>query len=101
MLTQRDTAEGIKWLRLSAEQGNKDAQLLLGKTYLDGSRIPRDPVLGEMWLYWAAKDNLPFYQSQLASAERRMNPDQIAKGKALAAQWEQKPGLKPDKVAEK
>lgn len=97
LLPRRDIPQGVKWLRLSAEQGNQDAQLLLGRTYADGSsEVPRDPVQGEMWLRLAAKDNLPFYASQLAAAEQRMSPEEIQKGKALAAAWKPKPGLKPD-----
>jgi len=95
LLPRRDIAEGLKWLRLSAEQGNQDAQLLLGRTYADGSpEVPRDHIQGEMWLRLAAKDNLPFYGSQLAAAERGMSPEQIEKGKSLAAAWKPKPGLK-------
>jgi TPR repeat protein len=97
LLPHRDIAQGLKWLRLSAEQGNQDAQLLLGKSYMEGNReLPRDPVQGEMWLWLAAKDNLPFYQGELATAESHMTQDEIVKGKALAAAWKPKPGLKPD-----
>ncbi len=97
LLPHKDIAEGLKWLRLSAEQGNQDAQLLLGKAYMDGSQeLPRDPVQAEMWLRLAAKDNLPFYQAQLAGAERQMNAAQIAKGKALAAAWKPKHGVRPE-----
>ncbi len=97
LLPRRNMAEGVRWLQLSSEQGNQDAQLLLGKTYMEGTRdLPRDPVQGEMWLRLAARDNLPFYEAQLAAAERQMSPAQIAKGKELAAAWKPKPGLKPD-----
>ena len=97
LLPRRDIPEGMRWLRLSAEQGNQDAQLLLGKTYADGgSEVPRDAVQGEMWLRLAAKDNLPFYASQLAVAEQEMNPAEIEQGKALAAAWKPKPGQKAD-----
>ena len=91
LLPRSDTAEGLRWVRLAAEQGNQDAQMLLGKTYMDGlPELPRDPIQGEMWLRLAAKDNLPFYEAQLAAAEREMSPEQIAKGKALAAGWRPK-----------
>src|SRR6266404_9620071 len=78
LLPRKDVAEGLKWLRFSAEQGNQDAQLFLGKAYMEGSpELPRDPVQGGMWLRLAAKNNLEFYQSQLAAAEKQMSADQI------------------------
>ncbi len=97
LLPRRDIPEGVRWLRLSAEQGNQDAQLLLGRTYAEGSsEVPRDPVQGEMWLRLAARDNLAFYGSQLSAAEQGMSSEDIEKGKALAAAWKPKPGLRPD-----
>ena len=97
LLPHLDIAEGLKWLRFSAEQGNQDAQLLLGKSYIEGNReLPRDPVQGVMWLTLAAKDNLPFYEGELVTAESHISQDQIAKGKALAAAWKPKLALKPD-----
>jgi uncharacterized protein len=91
LLPHKDIIEGVKWLRLSAEQGQQDAQLLLGKSYLQGDKdLPRDPILAEMWMRLAAKNNLDFYQNELLAAEGQMTPDQIAKGKALAAAWKPK-----------
>ena len=97
LLPRRDIGEGVKWLQLSAEQGNQDAQWLLGKAYLQGDReLPRDPVQAEMWLQLAAKDNLEFYQKALLAAEEQMTADQIAKGKARAAAWKPKHGLRAE-----
>ena len=99
LLPHRDIAEGVKWLRISAEQGNQDAQWLLGKAYLQGDKdLPRDPVQSEMWLRLAAKDNLEFYENALRAAEGQMSPDQIAKGKALAAAWKPKHELRPEET---
>ena len=96
LLPHKNIIEGVKWLRLSAEQGQQDAQLLLGKSYLQGDKeLPRDPVQAEMWLQLAAKNNLEFYQTELLAAEREMSPDQIAKGKALAAAWKPKTAAAP------
>ncbi len=96
LLPHQDVTEGVKWLQLSAEQGNQDAQWLLGKAYLQGDKdLPRDPVQAEMWLQLAAKNNLDFYQNSLRAAEGQMTADQIAKGKALAAAWKPKRGLRP------
>lgn len=98
VLTHVDLKNGLQYLNLSAEQGNQDAQLLLGQNYLQGipGFLPRDPVKADMWLRLAAKDNLPFYQAQLAGAERTMNPSAVAKAKDLAAAWKPQHGLKPD-----
>lgn len=92
LLPQTDVAEGLKWLRLSAEQGMQDAQYLLGKAYMQGAKdLPRDPVQGAMWLRLAAKDNKQFYQSELDGSEKQMSPDQIARARALAADWKPNP----------
>src|SRR5215468_9363360 len=74
---------------------NQDGQLLLGQSYMEGlPELPRDPVQGGMWLRLAAKDNLPFYAAQLAAAERVMSPEQRAQGKALATAWQPQHGLR-------
>jgi hypothetical protein len=97
LLPHKDIPQGLMWMRLSAEQGNQDAQLLLGQTYMQGLKeLPHDPVQADKWLRLAAKDNLPFYQLQLETAERQMNAGQIAKGKTLAASWKPKHGLRPE-----
>ena len=96
LLPHKDIAQGLMWMRLSAEQGNQDAQLLLGQTYLQGFKeLPRDPVQADMWLRLAARNNLPFYGLQLTAGERQMSAADIEKGKALAAAWKPKHGLRP------
>lgn len=98
VLHHTNIPNGLTLLQLSAEQGNQDAQLLLGRTYLQGIEpaVPRDPVKAEMWLTLAAKDNLPFYKGELETADKQMSAEEAAKGKALAAAWKPKRGLKPD-----
>lgn len=97
LLPHKDIPQGLMWMRLSADQGNQDAQLLLGQAYMQNLKeLPTDPVQADMWLRLAAKDNLPFYDLQLQTAERQMNAAQIAKGEALAAAWKAKHGLRPD-----
>lgn len=96
VLPQIDIPEGLKWLQLAANQGMQDAQYLLGKAYVQGAKeLPPDLVQGAMWLRLAAKDNKQFYQSELDGAEKQMAPEQIAKAKALAAEWKPNPASKP------
>jgi len=92
LLPQKDIGEGLKWLRLSAEQGLQDAQYLLAKAYLEDLKDhPRDPVQAGVWMRLAAKDNKQFYQNELGVVEGQLTPDQVAKAKALAAEWKPKP----------
>ncbi len=97
VMRHENVPEGLKMLRLSADQGNQDAQLLLGKAYLQGlgADLPRDLASADMWLRLAADHNLPFYQNELRVAEGEMNAEQIAKGKALAEAWKSKHGQHP------
>lgn len=88
LLPRRDIPQGLKWLRLSADQGNQDAQYLVGEAYMKGQpELPRDPVMGDMWLRLAAKNNKEFYQDGLRVAERQMTAEQRSRGTQLAAAW--------------
>jgi len=93
---KRDTAQGLRLLKLSAQQGDADAYLILGMAYMNLKEAPRDVVQADMWLRLAAEKNLEFYQNELRAAERQMNAAQIAKGKALAEVWKPKHGLPPE-----
>ena len=96
LLPQKDVGKGVYWLRMSADQGNQDAQYLLGKAYARGlPSLPRDLAQAELWLSLAASKNLQFYKSELENAESQMTPSEIAGGRALAAAWKPKAVVKP------
>jgi TPR repeat protein len=42
--------QGARWLRLSAEKGQHEAQALLGQMLFNGDRLPRQAARGLMWL---------------------------------------------------
>lgn len=42
--------QGARWLRLSAEKGQHEAQALLGQMLFNGDRVPRQVARGLMWL---------------------------------------------------
>lgn len=42
--------QGARWLRLSAEKGQHQAQALLGQMLFNGDRLPRQAARGLMWL---------------------------------------------------
>lgn len=58
-LEQADYATALKELTPLAEQGNPDAQLLLGKMYLNGQGVPKDPDQANKWFRLAAVQGNP------------------------------------------
>jgi hypothetical protein len=51
---QTDYATALKEVKPLAEQGNPDAQLFLGKMYLKGQGVPKDPDQANKWFTQAA-----------------------------------------------
>ena len=49
-----DYVTALKEVKPLAQQGNPDAQLLLGKMYLKGEGVPRDPEQANKWFRQAA-----------------------------------------------
>ena len=87
MYLRRDPARGLKLLKLSAEQGFSDSYLLLGWAYMSVKEVPRDLVQADMWLNLAVAHDDPLGSPQRARCERLMTADQVAKARALAAEW--------------
>src|SRR5690348_2794148 len=52
---QNDYAAALKELKPLSEQGNADAQVLLGKMYLMGKGVSKDPETGLRWFRAAAE----------------------------------------------
>jgi uncharacterized protein len=85
-----DTAQGLRLLTLSAEQGFADAYLMLGLAYMNLKDAPLDLVQADMWLQLAAAGGDPLAAKQSARAEGQMTPDQVAKARSMAAAWKPK-----------
>ncbi|HVJ52784.1 MAG TPA: DUF3857 domain-containing protein [Aliidongia sp.] len=75
-----------------AEEGDPDAQFVVGEAYLTGQLVKRDPQLAVSWLQKAADRNYPRAQAELAIMYARgqnvpRDPDKgLALAKAGAAQ---------------
>ena len=52
---QQDYAAALKEFTVLSEQGNADAQVLLGKMYLTGTGVPKDPETGLRWFKASAE----------------------------------------------
>ena len=82
---QRTNAEDVRLHRRSAEQGDADAQLQLGLSYMRGSGVPQDPAEGIRWIRLAADQGLADAQNTLATAYSIGRG--ILKDEAEAVRW--------------
>lgn len=87
-----------KWWRMAAEQGDIESQITLGHMYANGSGVPKDYVLSNMWFNLAAANSPVGEHRDIAiemrdSVASRMNPAQIAQAQKMAMAWKpKKPG---------
>jgi TPR repeat protein len=51
---EKNLPEAFKWLKLSADQGDSDAQLLVGKCLWNGTGVDEDLEDALRYLRWAA-----------------------------------------------
>ncbi|MCH8931814.1 MAG: sel1 repeat family protein, partial [Nitrospinae bacterium] len=50
----QDYAEAAKWYRKAAEQGDAEAQAMLGLMYLNGEGVPQENVQAHKWFNLSA-----------------------------------------------
>ena len=79
-------AEGLKWLKGSAEDGDARAMLVYGTALYNGDGVPQDPVLGYAYVSRSAAQGLGPAKSTLAQMDEIMPVEQRKKGVALAMQ---------------
>ena len=87
-LKAKHYGEAFKWLSMSAEQGDNDAQGLLGFMYSLGLGVPRNDIIAYKWLSLAAAGNdttAKNAQGTLVFIARYMTEVQIAEGQRLSA----------------
>jgi cell division septation protein DedD len=108
LFQNQDQAEGLKWLKKAAEQGEPRALLVYGTALVNGDSVTQDPVLGYAYVSRAAAQGLePAKQTldqldQLLSAADRKRGAEMARQQAKAAPSQAstgEPAAKPVKTA--
>jgi TPR repeat protein len=79
-----DQAEGLKWLKAAAEQGEARALLVYGTALFNGDGVGQDRVLGYAYVSRAAAQGLEPARETLAQLDTLMPLDQRKKGIAIA-----------------
>jgi uncharacterized protein len=98
-----EQAEGLKWLKAAAEQGEARALLVYGTALFNGDGVTQDAVLGYAYVSRAAAQGLGPARETLAQLDTLMPIEQRKKGIAIAkakAKAAPPPGTsRPGKVA--
>ncbi|MCP4009137.1 MAG: sel1 repeat family protein, partial [Proteobacteria bacterium] len=73
--------------RRLAQQGDADAQFMLGYAYALGEGVLQDYVQAHMWFNLAAAAGKSEARGSRSGVERKMTPLQIAEAQRLAREW--------------
>ena len=87
---RKDYQEAVKWFRLSAEQGDANAQSNLGKVYHNGQGVPQDYVLAHMWWNICGSSGDKDCVKNKNLVEKKMTPSQIERAQDMAINWKPK-----------
>ena len=80
-----DYASALRLLRTPAEQGNADAQMLVGIMYHDGQGVPQDYAQAAQWMHKAAEQNNVLAEASLGAWYHE--GDGVPKDEAEAMRW--------------
>jgi TPR repeat protein len=86
----RNLGRAVYWFRKAAEQGIAKAQFLLAEMYNKGWGVQKNTVLSYMWNSIAAAQGHKSAAKRLEIIGKHMTPAQLAKAKAMAANWKPK-----------
>ena len=91
----QDDAEAARWYRLAADQGDADAQFLLGVRYANGEGVPQDYVESHMWFNLSAAQSSGDDRDKSVkgrdSVAELMTSEQIAEAQRRAREWKPTP----------
>ncbi len=95
---QAANASKRAYIQLRAEQGESDAQFLLGLMYLSGRFVTQDVIQGQLWLTKAAEQG--HLKAAKTIADLAFDGKIITRNLNIAEYWYQQLAREGDKVAE-
>ena len=85
--SKKNYAQAVKWLTISAENGNVLASATLGAFYWAGRGVTQDYVKAYMWSAIAKAEGDQASAYRVAILESRLSPTELAEAELLAAAW--------------
>jgi len=83
----QDYAAAASWFRMSADRGNREAQMVLGLMYSNGEGVPQDYVAAHMWFNLSGAGGYTDAPQWRDAVAAKMTPAQIAEAQRLAREW--------------
>jgi TPR repeat protein len=83
----RDYVGAASWFEQAAEQGDNEAQFLLGRMHYDGNSLSIDNVTAYQWFAIAAQTGQPVASRYRDGLAAKMTETQITEGARRAAAW--------------
>ena len=83
----RDYVLAASWFEQAAEQGDKEAQFLLGRMHYDGNSLATDYVTAYQWFAIAAESGQAVASRYRDGLAKRMTETEITEGASRAAAW--------------
>ena len=79
--------EAAEWFQRAAEQGDAEAQFLLGRMHYDGNSLSIDNVTAYMWFDIAAGNGLRAGVRYRDGIAKKMTDDEVATARQRANEW--------------
>lgn len=91
----KNPEEAVRWFRYSAEQGNRDGQLLLANALLGGFGVMKNEVEALMWLNLVASESAGMHSGEMDrqyrdSVAAKLSPGDVKAARELALRWRKK-----------
>lgn len=83
----REFDDAAEWFRKAAEQGDGEAQFLLGRMHYDGNSIAVDYVQAHMWFDLAASSGVTVGARYRDGLSERMTREDIEEAQRRASNW--------------
>jgi TPR repeat protein len=81
---EKNLAEGAKWALKAANQGQADAQYMLGVLYSGGQGVEKDSVQAYTWVSLTIGNGTDFGSAAVtlkSNLEQNLSPDQLAQAR--------------------
>ena len=87
----KNLQESIRWHQAAAKKGNGFSANQVGIAHLRGQLLKQDPILAEMWFTIAIQRG--FGWANRKALEKRLTPQQVRRGRQMAADFMKKNNL--------